>query len=52
MGGLATGMATRAQTTLIESCDTLRALMSVTPNLCCDKTKNQGTYTRMTSMVL
>ena len=24
------------------------ALMSVTPNLCCDETKNQGTYTRMT----
>ena len=22
--------------------------MSVTPNLCCDETKNQGTYTRMT----
>ena len=23
--------------------------MSVTPNLCCDETKNQGTYTRVTS---
>ena len=22
--------------------------MSITPNLCCDETKNQGTYTRMT----
>ena len=22
--------------------------MSVTPNLCCDKTKNRGTYTRVT----
>ena len=25
--------------------------MSVAPNLCCDKTKNRGTYTRVTSMV-
>ena len=24
--------------------------MSVTPNLCCDKTKNRGTYTRVTSV--
>ena len=31
-----------------ESCDTPRALMSVTPNLCCDETKNRGTYTHMT----
>ena len=23
--------------------------MSVTPNLCCDETKNRGTYTRMTT---
>ena len=23
-------------------------LMSITPNLCCDETKNQGTYTRVT----
>ena len=22
--------------------------MSVTPNLCCDETKNRGTYTRVT----
>ena len=29
-----------------ESCDTPRALMSVTPNLCCDE--NQGAYTRLT----
>ena len=34
-----------------ESCDAPRALMSVTPNLCCDETKNRGTYTRVTSMV-
>ena len=25
--------------------------MSVAPNLCCDETKNRGTYTRMTFMV-
>ena len=25
--------------------------MSVTPNLCCDETKNRGAYTRLTSMV-
>ena len=31
-----------------ESCDAPRALMSVAPNLCCDETKNQGTYTRLT----
>ena len=31
-----------------ESCDALRALMSVAPNLGCDETKNRGTYTRMT----
>ena len=33
-----------------KSCDASRTLMSVTPNLCCDETKNQGTYTHMTSM--
>ena len=27
------------------------ALMSVAPNLCCDETKNRGTYTHVTSMV-
>ena len=33
-----------------ESCDMLRgALMSVTPNFCCDKTKNRGAYTRLTN---
>ena len=31
-----------------ESCDAPRALMSVAPNLCCDETKNRGTYTHMT----
>ena len=31
-----------------ESCDAPRALMSVAPNLCCDETKNRGTYTRVT----
>ena len=31
-----------------ESCDALRALMSIAPNLCCDETKNQGTYTHVT----
>ena len=31
-----------------ESCDAPRALMSVAPNLCCVKTKNRGTYTRVT----
>ena len=31
-----------------ESCDVPRALMSVAPNLCCDETKNRGTYTRVT----
>ena len=25
--------------------------MSVTPNFCCDETKNRGAYTRLTSMV-
>ena len=25
--------------------------MSIIPNVCCDETKNQGTYTRVTSMV-
>ena len=25
-----------------------RALMSIAPNLCCDETKNQRTYTRVT----
>ena len=25
-----------------------RVLMSVAPNLCCDETKNRGTYTRVT----
>ena len=25
--------------------------MSVAPNLCCDETKNQGTYTRVTLML-
>ena len=29
------------------SCDTPRALTSITPNLCCDETKNRGTYTRV-----
>ena len=33
-----------------KSCDAPRTLMSVTPNLCCDETKNQGTYTHITSM--
>ena len=28
-----------------KSCDAPRALMSVAPNLCCDETKNRGTYT-------
>ena len=32
-----------------ESCDAPRALMSVTPTLCCDETKNRGTYTRVTT---
>ena len=27
------------------------ALMSVTPNLCCDETKNQGAYTRLTNPI-
>ena len=31
-----------------KSCDAPRALMSVAPNLCCDETKNRGTYTRVT----
>ena len=31
-----------------ESCDEPRALMSVAPNLCCDETKNRGTYTHVT----
>ena len=31
-----------------KSCDVPRALMSIAPNLCCDETKNQGTYTRVT----
>ena len=31
-----------------ESCDALRALMSVAPNFCCDETKNRGTYTCVT----
>ena len=31
-----------------ESCDAPRALMSIAPNLCCDETKNRGTYTRVT----
>ena len=31
-----------------ESCDAPRALMSVAPNLCCDETKNWGTYTCVT----
>ena len=31
-----------------ESCDTQRALMNFAPNLCCDETKNRGTYTRVT----
>ena len=31
-----------------ESCDAPRALMFVAPNLCCDETKNLGTYTCMT----
>ena len=35
-----------------ESCDVLRALMSVAPNLCCDKTKNGGTCTRVTKWKL
>ena len=26
----------------------LGALSSVTPNLCCDETKNRGAYTRLT----
>ena len=31
-----------------KSCDVPRALMSVAPNLCCDETKNWGTYTCVT----
>ena len=33
-----------------KSCDAPRALMSVAPDLCCDETKNWGTYTRVTSI--
>ena len=28
-----------------------RALISVAPNLCCDETKNRGTYTRVTDIL-
>ena len=35
-----------------ESCDALRALISVAPNLCCDETKNRGTYTCVTRIKL
>ena len=28
------------------------ALMSVTPNFCCEETKNRGAYTRLTSMLV
>ena len=34
-----------------ESCDAPRALMSVAPNLCCDETKNLGTYTHVTEII-
>ena len=30
------------------SCDAPGAFMSITPNLCCEETKNRGTYTRLT----
>ena len=30
-----------------KSCDMPRALMSIAPILCCDETKNRGTYTRV-----
>ena len=34
-----------------KSYDAPRALMSVTPNICCDETKNRGTYTRVTNTI-